>query len=115
MVQNSILTESDRGIVDPHYHTNTETSSVPGVTHPHWGSIWCGMFVALSTFAVLSALGAAIGTPAYDSNDSTRSWGLGTGLWAILSTIIAFALGGMVAARTTTHRDQKIGLFHGLM
>jgi hypothetical protein len=104
---------SDRGIADPHY---TEAGrGHEGAVHVHWGSVFAGIFVALSVMALLSALGAAIGATAYDPGDDARRWGVGTGIWALISALISFIVGGFVAARTSGHTDRKNGLFHGFM
>src|SRR4051812_1572296 len=46
------LTAGDRGVADPRY---AETVYTPGrIVHPHWGAIIAGLFVTLSTLALLS-------------------------------------------------------------
>jgi hypothetical protein len=105
---------SDRGIADPNY-TETGHPIHPGPMHIHWGSVFAGLFTALAVMALLSALGAAIGATAYDPGDDARRFGIGTGIWALISSLISFLIGGFVAARTSGHTDRQNGLFHGFM
>ena len=93
--------------------------SVAAVVTPtdrvRWGPILAGLFTALSSLAVLGVLGAAIAGSAYDPGDSARSFGIGAGIWGILSMLIAFGLGGWVAARSAAVRGHDNGLLNGAM
>ena len=90
-----------------------------------WGPIVAGLFVALATLTLLSVLGAAVGLSNVDRNDSPSNFGIGAGVWGAVSALIAFFIGGMVAARTaatpasSVSRDGHItsgnGLLQGLM
>jgi len=80
-----------------------------------WGPILAGLFAALSTLAVLGVLGAAIAGSAYDPGDSGRAFGIGAGIWGALSALLAFALGGWVAARSAAVRGHDNGLLNGAM
>ena len=80
-----------------------------------WGPIIAGLFAALSTLAVLGTLGSAIGASAYDPGDSARNFGVGAGIWGIISVLLAFALGGWLAARTAAVRGHDNGLLNGAM
>jgi hypothetical protein len=80
-----------------------------------WGPILAGLFSAFSALAVLGVLGAAIAGTAYDPGDNPRMFGLGLGVWGMLSALIAFALGGWVAARSAAVRGETNGLLNGAM
>jgi len=54
----------------------------------------------MSTLAVLAVLGAAIGFSAADYRDSPRAFGVGAGIWTLVSAIIAFFVGGALSAYT---------------
>ena len=113
MVQNVTPVEvTSRGIADPHY---VEVHPTTHHHHPHWGAIVAGVFIALSGLAILSTLGVAFGASVYGPGQDPRAWGIGSGVWAIISAILAFVTGGYVAARASGHTDRKTGLFHGLM
>lgn len=80
-----------------------------------WGPILAGLFTAMSALAVLSVLGAAVAGTAYDPGDSRRAFGIGAGIWGALSALVAFALGGWVAARSAAVRGHNNGLLNGAM
>lgn len=105
---------SDRGVADPNY-VEASHPAHHGPMHMHWGSVVAGFFVALSVMALLTALGAAIGATAYDPGDDARRFGIGTGIWALISALVSFIVGGFVAARLSGHTDRQNGLFHGFM
>ncbi len=80
-----------------------------------WGPILAGVFTALSSLAVHGVLGAAIAGTAYDPGDSARSYGIGAGIWGIISVLVSFALGGWVAARSAAVGGHNNGLLNGTM
>ena len=80
-----------------------------------WGSILAGLFAALSTLALLSLLGLAIGASTVDGADQARDYGIGAGIWGGLSALLAFLVGGWVAARTAAVRGEGNGMLNGAM
>lgn len=80
-----------------------------------WGPIIAGLFAALSTLVVLGALGVAVAGTAYDPGDAARNFGMGAGIWAAASMLIAFFVGGLIAARTAAVRGHGNGAFQGAM
>lgn len=80
-----------------------------------WGPIIAGIFTALSTLAVLSVLGLAIGASSFDPGDQARNFGIGAGIWGALSALLAFGLGGWTAARTAAVAGRSNGLLNGTM
>ncbi|HEY0603379.1 MAG TPA: hypothetical protein VGD58_10730 [Herpetosiphonaceae bacterium] len=80
-----------------------------------WGPIIAGIFTALSTLAVLSVLGLAIGASSFDPGDQARNFGIGAGVWGALSALLAFGLGGWTAARTAAVGGRNNGLLNGTM
>jgi hypothetical protein len=93
----------------------SNTTIVTPFDRVRWGPIWAGIFTALSTLAVLGVLGLAIGATVYDRNDSGRAFGIGAGIWGVLSYLIAFALGGWIAARSAIVAGSRNGLLNGSM
>ncbi|MGN6625952.1 MAG: hypothetical protein ACTHLN_04975, partial [Tepidisphaeraceae bacterium] len=65
-----------------------------------WGPVIAGLFVALATLVVLATLGVAVGFSSADQNSSASSFGIGAGIWGAATALIAFFVGGMVAARS---------------
>lgn len=80
-----------------------------------WGPVIAGLLTALSTLVVLSVLGAAITASTYDGDDSARNYGIRAGVWGAISALIAFGLGGCVAARTAAVRGSRNGMLNGAM
>jgi hypothetical protein len=109
--ENTIVT--GRGVAEPGYATTFHTPEHHLPT-PLWRSIFAGVFIAFSLLAVLSVLGVAIGATVYRPTTDTRAWGTGAFIWALLSAIIAFGLGGFVAGRTI-YGPAKAAPFHGFL
>jgi len=116
---NPLMTETSviagRGLPEPGYATTFPTGEHRLPT-PQWRSIFAGVFIAFSLLAVLSVLGIAIGATVYGptTNNDIRAWGTGAFVWALLSAIIAFGLGGFVAGRTI-YGAAKSAPFHGFL
>ncbi|HEY9768165.1 MAG TPA: hypothetical protein V6C71_06590 [Coleofasciculaceae cyanobacterium] len=73
-----------------------------------WGPILGGIFVALATQLILSALGAAIGLITGDS-------GVVTGIWTVVSLLIALFIGSWVTASGCSPMNKKTAMLHGLI
>ncbi len=91
---------------------NTTVMPVDGV---RWGPIIAGLFAALSTLAVLSVLGIALGASAFTPGDRAGSFGIGAGIWGAISALLAFVVGGYTAARTAAPATRNGGLLNGTM
>lgn len=78
-----------------------------------WGPIWAGLLTALTTFLLLELLFFWLGWLTLDpgENDSGNSRALVTGILAL----VAFFLGGMVAAATALWKGVGSGLLHGFL
>ncbi len=61
-----------------------------------WGPIWSGFFTILSVMAILGALGTGIALTVWGAAPN-NAFAIG---WAILTGIIAYFLGGWMAARS---------------
>lgn len=76
--------------------------------------ILAGSAVALVTYLIFSVLGTAIGAQAVDmmqQGNPLSGFGTGTGIWLLVSTLVALAAGAFVAGRTAPNR----GGLHGLL
>jgi len=80
-----------------------------------WGPVIAGLFAALSTLAAMTLLGLALGTALFDPNDQASTYGIGAGIWAALSALVAFFVGGWLAARTSALRGRSAGILNGAM
>ncbi|QOV91693.1 hypothetical protein [Humisphaera borealis] len=111
----SPVVTSDRGLVAARTGTTAIATTVTPIDRVRWGPIWAGLFTALSTLALLSVLGLAIGFSSYDANDSIRAFGVGAGWWTAISALIAFFVGGMISARTAAVPGRSEGILQGAM
>lgn len=80
-----------------------------------WGPIIGGIFVAIATQLILSALGAAIGLTAGASGRAAGSVGIGVGIWSIISLLIALFIGSWVTAAGCSPMNKKTAMLHGLI
>lgn len=79
------------------------------------GPIVAGVLTAIATMLILSVLGLAIGASALEPRDVNEQLGTGALIWGIISAVIAFFLGGWVAAKTAAVSGAGSGLINGLM
>lgn len=86
-----------------------------GKDQVRWGPIIAGIFTALATLITLSVLGLAIGLSSFDAGDAASTFGIGAGIWGAISALIAFFLGGYMAARAAAMRGFGSGILQGAM
>ncbi len=79
------------------------------------GPILAGVLTAIATLLILSVLGLAIGATALEPRDVGEELGWGATIWGIASALIAFFLGGWVAAKTAAVAGEGSGIINGLM
>lgn len=83
-----------------------------------WGAILAGALLAVAVGGMLNILGMALGATTVDTVDrgtpSASSFGIGAGIWILLSNIIGLAVGGYVAARLSGTADRMDAGLHGL-
>ncbi|MFC0398785.1 hypothetical protein [Paraburkholderia rhizosphaerae] len=85
-----------------------------GLPRVSWGAVFTGVTIALIAYVFMSVLGAAIGASLLSPlahEDSARAFGFGSGVWLIVTTIIAVFLGGYFAGRCAP----LLGWLHGLL
>ncbi len=107
-VQQPVVTNETRNV-------SVQNERVTPIDRIRWGPIIAGIFAALSTLALLSLLGLAIGASNVDTGSRARDYGIGAGIWGGLSVLVAFLVGGWLAARTAAVRGEHEGLLHGAM
>lgn len=83
-----------------------------------WGAVLAGVVIALITQLLLNMLGAGIGLatldPGTSDNPSLGGFGIGAGIWWVLSGIIASFVGGWIAGRLAGKPRESTGGLHGL-
>ncbi|MEJ7900639.1 MAG: hypothetical protein WKF63_02285 [Thermomicrobiales bacterium] len=80
-----------------------------------FGPIIAGVLTAIATLLILTVLGLAIGSSALEPRDVGSGLGTGAAIWGIVSALIAFFLGGWVAAKTAAVAGAGSGMINGLM
>lgn len=106
---------NDRDHIDHRDDERVDVTAGHPTDRVRWGPILAGTFAALTALTVLTTLGAAIGLTAYDAGDDARRFAIGSGVWGILSMILAFAFGGWLAARSAAVHGPGNGTLNGFM
>jgi hypothetical protein len=83
-----------------------------------WGAIFAGVVVALVVQVLLTMLGVGIGVATLDpgtaDNPAASTFSVATGLWYVVSGILAAFAGGYIAARMSGKAAATTGALHGL-
>ncbi|HVU53125.1 MAG TPA: hypothetical protein VHL80_20720 [Polyangia bacterium] len=82
-----------------------------------WGAVFGGAVSALGLWLLLYAFGVALGLSTVDPNNphSLKGSGIFTGIWSVLSPLIALFVGGLVAGRLAGSFARGFGALHGLV
>ncbi|GEM72722.1 hypothetical protein [Sphingomonas aquatilis] len=107
--------------------THAYTGPVPGddlrtaktPTGLSWGAVFAGVVIAVAVQLVLGILGAGIGLTMVDPVEGTTpgaaGFGIGAGIFWLITTVIALGAGGYAAARVAGVHDRFDALVHGLV
>ena len=97
----------------------TGATQSPSVKRISWSAIFAGVTVAVAVQLVLSLLGAGIGLgliePMSSGTPEAGSLGLGTGLWWLVSNLLALGAGGYTAAWLAGNTLRFDGMLHGIV
>jgi hypothetical protein len=98
---------------------NINNNSTDWGEHPtqfvSWKSVLAGFFLALFTMLGLLGLGMAFGGIGIDEESSLQGASIFTGLWFLVSTIIAILVGSFYSARLSSYSMPRIGAANGLL
>ena len=117
---------SDRSYpgVSPMGATQFESTTVlAGGAHIHrrisWAAIFGGVILVVAVQLLLGLLGAGIGLGTVNTNAGSTpdasSFGIGAGVWWVISSIIALGFGGYAAAWLAGIEIKWDGILHGLI
>jgi len=88
-------------------------------TRLSWGAVFAGVVIAVAVQLVLGILGAGIGLTMIDPVEGTTpgaaGFGIGAGLYWLITTIVALGAGGYAAARVAGVHERFDALVHGLV
>jgi hypothetical protein len=84
-----------------------------GLPRISWGAIIAGVILSLIVYLIMSVLGTAIGASLVSpmSQNPTRGFGFGSGVWVIVTTVLAVFVGSYFAGRCAP----VLGWLHGLL
>jgi hypothetical protein len=86
----------------------------------HWAGVMSGFFVAIGVLMIMGALGLAIGVtalgdPRAATDETASGLGIGAGVWAFITMLVALFLGGMVSTKVTDRPDRPGAMIHGVL
>jgi len=103
---------TDRGLVHDHEVSFPGDQRVLlGRSYIAWSAVISGALTTLSGLILLGSLGSAVGIDAYRGG----VFGAGAAIWAIVSSIISFFVGGCLVSYLAPHSEQRSGMVHGMM
>jgi hypothetical protein len=79
-----------------------------------WGAILAGAAVAMAIYALLMALGVAVGMSVSDDVNA-RSLGTGAGVWGFISLLVALFAGGWVTTQVTVGESRTEAILYGVV
>jgi hypothetical protein len=96
-----------------------ETHPGKTATRLSWGAIFAGVVIAVAVQLVLGILGAGIGLTMVDPVEGTTpgaaGFGIGAGIYWLITTVLALGAGGFAAARVAGVHERFDALVHGLV
>ena len=95
-----------------------ETAVISPRDRVRWGPVFAGLVTALSLFLLLSLLALGLGLTAADaatSSDQTDAIGTAGAIIAAVIGLLAFVIGGFVAARTSAVVGRGPGAMNGFL
>ena len=99
-----------------------ERTAIGASTRPvvAWSGVLAGLVVAAGVVLLLTVLGVAVGItvlpdPRTVSADSAARLGIGAAVWAALSLLAGFFVGGLVSARATNQPDRAGAVIQGML
>ena len=88
-------------------------------TRLSWGAVFAGVVIAVAVQLVLGILGAGIGLamvdPAEGTTPGAAGFGIGAGVYWLITTVVALGSGGYAAARVAGVHERFDALVHGLV
>jgi hypothetical protein len=84
-----------------------------------WGAVFAGAAMALVMQIILNMIGLGVGLSTLDvaqgDTPSVSSISVGTGIWFVVSGILAAGLGGYIAGRLSGKASSSTTAYHGLI
>lgn len=114
-----------RGFIPPEDVAHAEREPIAMVrSHITWAGVIAGSILTIALVALSCSFAIACGVPAFSGIGGVgdigvtgveRTYGLGTGVWSVITSIIAFGAGGWLAACLTSSINARYRVLHGAM
>ncbi|WP_294273285.1 hypothetical protein [Sphingomonas yabuuchiae] len=105
--------------VTPGYVPAEENAILRAGRRISWGAIFAGVVIAVAVQLVMGILGTGIGLsmvdPVQGSTPGAAGFGIGAGLYWLITTVVALGAGGYAAARMSGVTEKFDALVHGLV
>src|SRR5215212_1787979 len=92
-----------------------DVADVPMRDRIRWGPIIAGVVTAFAVLLFLTVLGLALGVSALGGDENAKTWGTAAGIWGGLSLLVAFFVGGWMAARAAATLSESDGPLNGFV
>jgi hypothetical protein len=92
-----------------------DVADVPLRDRIRLGPIIAGVVTAFAVLLFLTILGIALGMSALGGDDNPQTWGTAAGIWGGLSLLVAFFVGGWMAARAAATLSESDGPLNGFV
>jgi len=90
-------------------------NTVPVRNRVQWGPIIAGVLAAIIVFLLLTVLGIALGASVLDPANTAGDIGKWAAVWSAITAVVAFVIGGWIAARSAAVAGTFSALVNGLM
>lgn len=117
-MENRSTYSENAGSVDSAGTTMRAANVVESIKRISWGAVFAGVVIAVVVQLSLSLLGIGIGLSTIDpmtENNPAQGLGIGTGIWYVVSSLIALFTGGWVAGRFARSHYAGDGVIHGIL
>lgn len=109
-------TDAMRGVTRPRVVDETvPVDAVQMKNRVQAAPIIAGVLTAIAAMLILTVLGLAVGSSALEPRDIGEKVGTAAATWGVISAIIAFFLGGWVAAKSAAVAGVPSGVLNGVM
>lgn len=88
---------------------------VPLRDRVRWGAIIAGVVTAFAVLLFLTTIGIALGLSALGGDNDTSGWGTTAGIYGAITLLLAFFVGGWIAARAAAPSPELNGVFNGFL
>lgn len=88
---------------------------VPVKDRVRWGAVIAGVVTAFAVLLFLTTIGIALGLSALGGDNDTSGWGTTAGIYGAITLLLAFFIGGWIAARAAAPSPELNGVFNGFL